>query len=326
MCVTYAGRTALEKTAELIQSQFRGTLVYGDTDSNYVTFPHIKSVSETWDYAIEVADGVTNWTENGKRVFPQPIKLEFENTIYERFLILSKKRYMYQEIDRDGNLNKKIGKKGVLLARRDNSQVVRSVYEQVTSMIFDRKTKDDLYEHVDAYVRDIYDNKLDYKDYVITKSVGDSDGSIDNETGRMGDYKVTELPANQEERKKVLNGKSEKEYYISCMPAQVQLAERMKRRGMPVDAGSRIEYVVTKKPGAVTLGQRIEDYDYFKRHSSVLNLDPKYYVEAMINPLDQIFKTMNYGDMMKQLSAKWDKISKEREAAARPIFVMKRRQ
>jgi len=263
--------------------------------------------------------------ENGKRIFPQPIKLEFENTIYERFLILSKKRYMYQEIDRDGNLNKKVGKKGVILARRDNSQVVRSVYEQVTAMIFDRKTRDDLHQYVDDYVRDIYDNKLDYKDYVITKSVGDSDGSVDNETGRVGDYKVKELPRNPKERLKILEGRSEKEYYVSCMPAQVQLAERMKRRGVPVDAGSRIEYVVTKKPGVSTLGQKIEDYDYFKRHSSMLSLDPKYYVEAMINPLDQIFKTMGYGDMMKQLSAKWDKISKEREEAKKPIFVRKRK-
>lgn len=290
-------------------------------NSNYVTFPHIKSITETWDYAIEVADGVTNWMENDKRVFPQPIKLEFENTIYERFLILSKKRYMYQEIDRDGNLNKKVGKKGVILARRDNSQVVRSVYEQVTAMIFDRKTQDDLHQHVDDYVRDIYDNKLDYKDYVITKSVGDSDGSVDNETGRVGDYKVKELPRDPKERAKLLEGRTEKEYYVSCMPAQVQLAERMKRRGVPVDAGSRIEYVVTKKPGVSTLGQKIEDYDYFKRHAGVLSLDPKYYVEAMINPLDQIFKTMGYGDMMKQLSAKWDKISKEREEAKRPILV-----
>jgi DNA polymerase elongation subunit (family B) len=324
MCVTYAGRKALEKTAELIQTQFRGTLVYGDTDSNYVIFNHIKTIPETWDYAIKVAEGVTNWIEDGKRVFPEPIKLEFENTIYERFLILSKKRYMYQEIDRDGNLNKKVGKKGVILARRDNSHVVRSVYEQVTSMIFDKKTKDDLYNYVDNYVKDIYDNKIDYKEYVITKSVGDSDGSIDNETGRMGDYKVRELPTNSEERKKVLNGRDEKEYYISCCPAQVQLANRMKKRGVPVDAGSRIEYVVTKKPNINTLGQKIEDYDYFKRHTNVLEIDPKYYVEAMINPLDQIFKTMGYGDMMKQLSIKWDKISKEREETKKPIFIKKR--
>lgn len=326
MCVTYAGRTALEKTAEIIQTQFRGTLVYGDTDSNYVTFPHIKSILETWDFAIKVADGVTNWTENGKRVFPHPIKLEFENTIYERFLILSKKRYMYQEIDRDGNLDKKVGKKGVILARRDNSQVVRCVYEQVTTMIFDRNTRDDIHQYVDDYVRDIYDNKLEYKDYVITKSVGDSDGcSVDNETGRVGDYKVKELPIDPRERAALLEGRSEKEYYVSCMPAQVQLAERMKKRGVPVDAGSRIEYVVTRKPGVSTLGQKIEDYDYFKRHASVLDLDPKYYVEAMINPLDQIFKTMGYGDMMKQISAKWDKISKEREEAKRPILVRKRK-
>lgn len=262
--------------------------------------------------------------EDGKRVFPHPIKLEFENTIYERFLILSKKRYMYQEIDRDGNLNKKVGKKGVILARRDNSQVVRSVYEHVTAMIFDRKTRDEIYKYVDDYVRDIYDNKLDLKDYVITKSVGDSDGGVDNETGRVGDYKVKELPTNPKEREKMLDGRTEKEYYVLSMPAQVQLAERMKRRGVPVDAGSRIEYVVTKKPRAVSLGQKIEDYDYFKRHASVLDLDPKYYVEAMINPMDQIFKTMGYGDMMKQLSTKWDKISKEREQEATPIFIIRK--
>jgi hypothetical protein len=83
--------------------------------------------------------------------------------------------------------------------------------------------------------------------------------------------------------------------------------------------------VVTRKPGAVTLGQKIEDYDYFKRHTSVLELDPKYYVEAMINPLDQIFKTMGYGDMMKQLSVKWDKSAKEREEAKRPILVVVRK-
>jgi DNA polymerase elongation subunit (family B) len=97
------------------------------------------------------------------------------------------------------------------------------------------------------------------------------------------------------------------------MPAQVQLAERMKRRGVPVDIGSRIEYVVTRKIGASTLGQKIEDYDYFMKHSDVLDLDPNYYVEAMINPLDQIFKTMGYGNMMKQISLKWAEIAKERE-------------
>ena len=321
MCVTYAGRKSLEKTAELIKNKFDGNVIYGDTDSNYVIFPKLKTISEVWNYAIEVADKVTNYIENGERVFPHPIKLEFENTIYERFLILSKKRYMYQEIDKDGNLDKKIGKKGVILARRDNSQVVRSIYEQVTSMIFDQKTKKEIYTYVYDYVRDIYHNKLEYDMYLITKSVGDSNGEIDTETGRMGDYKIRELPVNPIERMKLLNGRTEKEYYISCMPAQVQLAEKMKNRGVPVDIGSRIEYVVTSKPGATTLGQRIEDFDYFKRHSDLLNIDSKYYVDAMINPLDQIFKTLGYGDMMKQISLEWETINKIEKERRKPIFI-----
>ena len=319
MCITFAGRTALEKTAELIQSKFNGTLVYGDTDSNYVIFPQIKTIPETWDYAIKVAEGVTNWTEKGERVFPHPIKLEFENTIYERFLIVSKKRYMYQEIDRDGNLNKKIGKKGVILARRDNSQVVRTVYEQVTSMIFERKTKDEIEQFVYDYVSDIYRNKIELSNYVITKSIGNSADL--NQSGRLGDYKVKTLPDDAAERENVLNGMDEKDYLIKCCPAHVQLAERMKKRGVPVDSGSRIEFVVTKTPKGKTLAQKIEDYEYFKRHSNVLSIDAKYYVEAMINPLDQIFKIMNFGEMMNEISIEWDQISKAETEANKPILI-----
>jgi DNA polymerase elongation subunit (family B) len=139
----------------------------------------------------------------------------------------------------------------------------------------------------------------------------------------MGDYKVKALPEDNLEKEKILNGCDERAYYISHCPAQVQLAERMKRRGVPVDTGSRIEYVVTKKPYTFTLGQRIEDYEYYKRHLDVLNLDSKYYVEAMINPLDQIFKTMGYGEITKEISSKWDTIAKQREEEKRPNFVYK---
>ena len=87
-------------------------------NSNYIYFPHLKNAQETWDYAIEVADEVT-------KLFPPPIKLEFEEEIYAFFFILSKKRYMYRKCLRDGVIDQKIGKKGVLLARRDNSKFVR---------------------------------------------------------------------------------------------------------------------------------------------------------------------------------------------------------
>ena len=128
MCTTYMGRINIEIVAETITKKYEGELIYGDTDSNYIYFSQFKTAAETWDYALKVADEVT-------KLFPAPIQLEFEEEIYVFFLILSKKRYMYRKCLRDGIVDKKIGKKGVLLARRDNSKFVRDIYEEVVNMV-----------------------------------------------------------------------------------------------------------------------------------------------------------------------------------------------
>jgi len=63
---TYMGRTNIEIVAKTIQKKYNGELVYGDTDSNYIHFPHIKTAAESWDYALKVAEEVS-------RLFPPPI-------------------------------------------------------------------------------------------------------------------------------------------------------------------------------------------------------------------------------------------------------------
>lgn len=283
MCVTYYGRETIKKTANIIINKWKGKLIYIDTDSNYIIFPHLKTTQETWDYALKVAEEVS-------KEFPEPMQLEFENTIYKKFLILSKKRYMYQETDRDGNINSKIGKKGVVLARRDNSNMLKHVYEKLATLIFDRVSSSEIELYLIEFINQIFRNTIPIQDYVITKSVGDIENS-DNEAlndGRLGDYKVKPLPENDEERKKILRGRTEKDYYVSCCPAQVQLAEKMRKRGVPVDAGSRIEFIVIHKDGASTLGERIEDYEYFKTRTRILKIDTDYYLNSLINPLDQM--------------------------------------
>jgi len=282
MCITYYGRKSIEKTAKTIAEKWGGEIIYGDTDSNYVVFPQKKTIQETWDYAIDVADGIS-------KEFPAPMKLEFEGTIYERFLILSKKRYMYQEIDRDGTLSKKIGKKGVILARRDNSGMMRNIYERVAQMIFDRDPKAAIENEVIEFISNIFRNVLNYQDYVITKSVGDTDGDLSDHS-KIGDYKVRQrLPDDVEAKNHILNGRTEKDFYISQCPAHVQLAERMRNRGIPVNAGSRIEFVVVKKSARnATLGDRLEDFDTFKKNVCVQKIDTEYYLNSLINSLDQM--------------------------------------
>jgi DNA polymerase elongation subunit (family B) len=298
MCITYFGRKSIEKTTRVITDKWNGTVIYADTDSNYVIFPHIHSIQETWDYAKHVAEQVS-------KEFPPPMKLEFESTVYARFLILSKKRYMYQETDRDSNLNPKIGKKGVILARRDNSGVLKHIYETVTSMIFNKSPSNEIENFIIEYINQIFRNTIPHRQYVITKSIGTTVANghtTELLAGKhFGDYKMRQiLPDNSDEQIKILNEAarrlhkpniSQHDFYVSQCPAPVILAQRMRDRGIIVNPGSRIPYVVIQKQYKnLTLGQRIEDYEYFCKYSSILKIDPEYYIDSFINPLDQVLK------------------------------------
>lgn len=252
-------------------------------NSNYVRFPWIKDARELWDHAIDVAAEISN-------VYPKPMKLEFEEKIYKKFLIVSKKMYMWQSCGRDGVLDEKVGNKGVVLARRDNSKFIRVVYEKMVEMIFAKRTKEDIIDWLNERLNDLFRGTLDVGEYVITKSVGDTEGEVDQDTSKLGSYKVRALSDDPEKRAKQLNGKTEREFYLSSCPPQVRLAEKMKKRGFPVDPGTRLEFVVLDRNGAKTLGDKVEEIDYFRERRHILRIDPLYYLESLEKPLDQLFK------------------------------------
>ena len=256
----------------------------------------MKTAQETWDHAIYVAEELT-------KMFPKPIELEFEKEIYDFFFILTKKRYMYRKCLRDGVVDDKIGKKGVLLARRDNSKFIRDVYEAVISMIADNKAKEPILDYVVDELNQMCSNCKPISDFVVTKAVGNTGGlnpiQFINEKGeakaKVGDYTVSLLPDQENDplgydeelaKKGAIDGK---EYYLLCLPAQVQLAERMRRRGQRVDVGSRLEYVISD-PARHTAKQyeKVESVEYMAKHQDVLQIDYLYYVKALANPLDQV--------------------------------------
>jgi DNA polymerase elongation subunit (family B) len=298
MCTTYMGRVNIEKVAKTIPEKFGGELIYGDTDSNYIHFPRLKTAHETWDHAVHVAAELT-------KMFPKPIVLEFEEEIYDFFFILTKKRYMYRKCLRDGVVDEKIGKKGVLLARRDNSKFVRDVYEGVISRIADNQTKHQVLGYVIDEINALCSGSKPISDFIVTKAVGDSGGlevqEFVNEKGikkaKIGDYTVPLLPSrsrdldayNAELSKKGVS--TPEEYYLSCLPAQVQLAERMRRRGNRVDNGTRLEYVVAD-PEHHTAKQyeKVESVEYIMKHGDIVNIDYLYYLKALANPIDQLLK------------------------------------
>ena len=298
MCTTYMGRKNIEITADTIVKKFGGELVYGDTDSNYINFPLMKDKTdeELWKYSEFVADELT-------KLFPPPIKLEFEGCVYTFFFILTKKRYMYRKVEQKGNklvYSDSIGKKGVLLARRDNSNFVRVVYEGVINRIADKTDRDLVLYWVLEQINKMFSGCNPHSDFVVTKAVGNSGGlqaeSFTNEKGvrkaKVGDYTVKILssdPTEREEQLKQKGAENEEEYYLLSLPAQVQLAQRMQRRGQRVDAGTRLEYLITD-PERHTAKQyeKVECAEYYAKHKSVIKIDYFYYLKALANPLDQV--------------------------------------
>jgi len=283
MATTAMGRKNIEIAAKAIQEKHQGRLIYGDTDSNYVMFPHLdgKPASELWDYCEYVAKEVS-------KLFPEPINLAYEEVIYKRFLILTKKRYMYLACDRNGVVSNKVGKKGVLLARRDNSQFIRTLYGDIIMKLFNKYDKDQLLYDLLQDMNKLCGAAYPSKDFVVTKAVG-----------AIEDYKIKPLPDDPEKRQKRLDDLNctEAEYATKCLPAQVQLAEKMRSRGMRVDAGSRLEYVITVGEGhKAKQSGKVEDIDYYKNYaeSGILRLDYMYYLKLLAVPLDQVFRVV-YG-------------------------------
>ena len=294
MATTAMGRKNIAIAIKTIVEKYKGQLVYSDTDSAYVTFSELKTAEENWDYSLYVAKEVS-------KIFPEPISLAFENAIYWKFFILTKKRYMYQKCERDGIVDDHIGKKGVLLARRDNSMFIKIIYEKVINMIFDKNHRDEILSYVIDEINKLCSHYYSYKDFVVTKSVSDHGGGqvvpfIDEKgkkKGKMGSYKVPLLSNDEKERNrqfKLKDCSTAKDYYIRCLPAVVQLAEKMRQRGQRVDPGTRLEYVITDQGGHKAKQYiKVEDAGYFSSHSSVLKLDYMYYLKLMSNPFDDIF-------------------------------------
>ncbi len=302
MCTCYMGRVNIKLAAKIVQEKYGGQIVYGDTDSVLVHFPHCKTTQETWDYGEHVAREVT-------KIYPRPLELEFEYMIYKRYLILKKKQYVFSISDREGNIEEKLGKKGVILARRDNCNFVREIYQSTIQMVFDKDDRNDILYYVISQIRRLMMRGVKLTDFIITQSIKSTgDGTVEPfidddglRKGKMGDYNITAdqmlslNPKKLEEQLLRKGAVDEDDYYMKCMSAAVQLGEKLKRRGQRADPGSRLEFVMTEgPPGADKVYEKIECADYYAAHAGIIKLDLFYYAEKVATPVDKMLNII-YG-------------------------------
>jgi DNA polymerase elongation subunit (family B) len=246
MSVTYVGRQSIKKASSYIVREHNGTILYGDTDSCFCTFP-IEDLKQLHELAQQIS-------AETQKLFPAPMKLEYEGKIYKDFFILSKKRYAARACDENGKMSSKIMKKGVQTQRRDSTKLLKSIYDKAVEKIMDSESYSALLEYLSDNIHKMFTRQYDDKNYTITKSL------------------------------------SKEEYKTN--PPQMVIAERMKRRGKQVPTGSRIDYVVTTQGGYnATQKDKIEEYSYFMSYREAFALDYLYYVDHQLrNPLEEIME------------------------------------
>lgn len=325
MCTTYQGRKSIIEVSQYLR-QLGGRVIYGDTDSNYVTFDNIVDNSvrpgteefkgemkKLWAHAISVASEISTY-------FPEPITLEFENAIYFKFLILTKKRYMYYSCGEDGEILKerdsegvqipKMGKRGVILQRRDNCRFMRKVYKNMIDRIFEEESSDTILGAIVDDCLDLFRRQVQFggsleksdnflRDLVITGSVGSYDEDFTPELGvndkgeprwKIGSYVLKKLLTDEE--KKDMTNHQIKQFYLEQLPAPVQLEVKIQRRGHSKEEGQRLSYIITDIGRDGKQSEKIESDKYFAKHSDILKIDYSYYLKRLVEPLVQVFEAV----------------------------------
>lgn len=316
MCTTFKGRVSIEKAVNWLKDNHDIKLIYGDTDSAYFSFPQYSTIKDAKDL-----DRHCREIENEVSIqFPPPMKLSYEEHIYWKYLIVSKKRYMALTCDVNGKIEEKMTIRGVLLNRRDNSEYIRNYYSKIIMKAFYNEPLNQIIHLAHDEMSKILSYTVPIKELSITKSVGDVAGykiralSEDDKkcSKRLESLDLLDDRADLALVRKILNlfiekediseysGTLEylifKEYVSKALPGQVQLAERMRSRGTRVDVGERLGYVITEGNCGLKgrLSQKMEDVNYFKEHTGSLKIDPLYYIHLAIKPFDEILSAV-YG-------------------------------
>ena len=280
MCTTAKGRESIERAAKHLAQNYNAKIVYGDTDSTYINFPEFADINDAnlcYNFCVNVELEMLS-------LFPRPMKLAYEEKIFWRFFILSKKRYMALQCSREGKISDKIFRRGVVLNRRDNSKLLKNIYTDIINKVFNKTQTEKILNYINEKLIDMFIFRYNYQDFVTTKSIG-----------KIEDYKIRKLPDDdikKEKRLQILKCTETEYYSMKGLPAHMQLAEKMKLRGKRVEPGTRLEYVVIDNFECEgKLFEKIESWEYFNEHKDILRLDLYYYLNLFINPLDQIVES-----------------------------------
>jgi DNA polymerase elongation subunit (family B) len=170
--IVQSGRTTLETSIRYIHEHYDGKVVYGDTDSLFVSLP-TKRRDEAFELGREMVEAIT--LRN-----PTPVVLKFEK-VYAPGILVAKKRYVGFKWEHPDD-TPVFDAKGIETVRRDGCQATSKIMENGLKILFRSfdlsQVKAYFYKEWQALLR----GDVDLYDLVIAREV------------KMGTYKRNIVP------------------------------------------------------------------------------------------------------------------------------------
>jgi DNA polymerase elongation subunit (family B) len=236
-----------------------GSLIVHNTDSVFIKFdvtPDMEGLKKALDIGTEAADKIS-------KIFGEAVKLEREKA-YFPFLLYGKKRYIgrkWEEADKDKGLDTK----GIEIARRDWSALIRTIYKKCINKVFFERDVMGAKRAVQEYCQDMIDGKLDPNWFVMSKELKSGYANPDSQV-------------------------------------HVNVVKNIARRtpGSEPQVGDRVPYVIIRKKTKKAC-EKSEDPEYARRNK--IPLDYEYYMEKQLErPLTDFFGMFNQaGDLFTEI-------------------------
>ena len=160
---TAVGRDRIYFAKKIVETEFGGEVVAGDTDSLFIKFK-TKSLSESIEFAKKAATRITSLCRKAH-------KIEYEKTFYP-FILFCRKRYVGMMYEDDITKCKRKSM-GIALRRRDNAPIVKDIYGGALDILLEHRDIRKAQTFVKDMLIKVLKNEVPLDKFIITKQLRD---------------------------------------------------------------------------------------------------------------------------------------------------------
>lgn len=162
-CTTAIGRDRIYFAKNIVETEFNGTVVAGDTDSLFIKFP-TKDLAESMNIARMAAERITSLCRKAHRI-------EYEKTFFP-FILFCRKRYVGMMYEHD-TVKCKRKSMGIALKRRDNAPIVKDIYGGALDILLEQRDIRKAQVFVQNMLVKVLKNEVPLEKFIVTKQLRD---------------------------------------------------------------------------------------------------------------------------------------------------------